>query len=130
MIGSWMRSYSYREIMRMSVEPLQRKAFADASKLCFLATVFVAVALAAENIRSNPVLIDEYAHVPAGLSYWDFGRHYLYRENPPLVRLLTSLPVWLSSPKISYRNADPSIRSEWEVGRDFILARTVHAIIF
>src|SRR5579883_1777075 len=108
--------------MRMPVEPHQQDASFDASKLCFLATVFVAVALAGENIRSNPVVIDEYAHVPAGLSYWDFGRHYLYRENPPLVRLLTSLPVWLSTPRISYRKADPSIRSEWEVGRDFIRA--------
>lgn len=106
----------------MSVEPLRQKASPDVSKICFFATVFVAVALAAENIRSNPVEIDEYAHVPAGLSYWDFGRHYVYRENPPLVRLLTSLPVWLSSPRISYRSADPSIRSEWGVGRDFLNA--------
>lgn len=115
----------------MSMESLVRALSTIAPKLCFLAAVFVAVALAAENIRSNPVAIDEYAHVPAGVSYWDFGRHYLYRENPPLVRLLTSLPVWLSRPKISYRGADASIRSEWQVGRDFIGANgSRHQFLF
>ncbi len=64
----------------------------------FLVTVGCAALLSGECIRSNPVMLDEYAHVPAGVSNWDLGRHFLYRENPPFVRLLSSFPVWLSRP--------------------------------
>jgi len=90
--------------------------------VAFLAAVACFVLLASECIRSNPVLVDEFAHVPAGVSYWDLGRHYLYRENPPVVRLLTALPVWLSNPKTDYSRASASYRSEWGVGVDFIAA--------
>src|SRR5579883_3088073 len=88
----------------------------------FLGVVALAVVLSGECIRSNPAMVDEYAHVPAGISHWELGRHFLYRENPPLVRLLFSLPVWLSRPKMIYSNAATTGRSEWLVGRDFIAA--------
>jgi len=88
----------------------------------FLAVVACAVLLSSECIRSNPVIVDEYAHVPAGISHWDLGRHFLYRENPPFVRLLATLPVWLSRPKMVYTRAATTYRSEWDVGQDFINA--------
>ncbi len=86
----------------------------------FLALVACFVVLAGECIRSNPVLVDEYAHVPAGLGCWETGCHYLYRENPPFVRMLSALPVWLSNPKTDYARAARGYRSEWHVGMDFI----------
>jgi hypothetical protein len=67
-------------------------------------------------------MLDEFAHVPAGISHWDLGRHFIYRENPPLVRLIATLPVWLSHPKMVYSGASTTYRSEWNVGRDFIAA--------
>lgn len=78
--------------------------------------------MAMENIASNPVLIDEYAHIPAGVSHWQLGRHNLYRENPPLVRMISSFPVWISHPKTDYSRSATSYRSEWAVGEDFIKA--------
>lgn len=78
---------------------------------CFLSSL---------NSVSTPILLDEFAHVPAGVSHWELGRFTLYRENPPFVRSLVSLPVWLSRPKTDYSRAGTGHRSEWEVGRDFI----------
>jgi len=92
------------------------------AELLFLAGVAVHVWLAVENATTTPVLIDEFAHVPAGVSYWDMGRFSLYREDPPLVRLLTTLPVYLSGSNTNYQRALTSARSEWNVGLDFIKA--------
>ncbi len=36
---------------------------------------------------------DEAGHIPAGVAQWKFGRTDLYRVNPPLPRLLATLPV-------------------------------------
>lgn len=33
---------------------------------------------------------DETAHLPAGVSYWQFGRFDLYPVNPPLVKLVAA----------------------------------------
>ncbi|MGC8639027.1 MAG: glycosyltransferase family 39 protein [Isosphaeraceae bacterium] len=76
------------------------------------------------NIRSNCVTVDEFAHVPAGVSQWERGTFSLYRENPPLIRFLTALPVWLANPRTNYwrERTGPGIRKEWEVGQDFAYA--------
>ena len=76
--------------------------------------------LSIESSLTSPVLLDEYAHVPAGLSHWELGRYFLYRENPPLVRSLTSLAVLLSRPVTNYSRAAEGNRSEWVVGHDFL----------
>lgn len=78
------------------------------------------VYFASINVSSTPVLLDEFAHVPAGISHWELGRFTLYRETPPFVQSLISLPVWLSGPKTDYTRAGAWHRSEWDVGRDFI----------
>lgn len=88
----------------------------------FLATVACAVWLSGECIRSSPAMVDEYAHIPAGVGSWELGRHFLYRENPPFVRMLAALPVWLSRPRTDYSEAATTRRSEWQVGMDFIAA--------
>jgi hypothetical protein len=38
--------------------------------------------------------VDEYAHVPAGLAYWDQGAWSLYSKSPPLLRLWMSAPAY------------------------------------
>lgn len=37
--------------------------------------------------------VDEFAHLPAGYYYWKTGDFTLYAKNPPLIRLLCSLPL-------------------------------------
>ena len=68
--------------------------------------------------------VDEFAHVPAGVSQWERGTFSLYRENPPLIRSLTAFPVWLAKPRTDYsrERIGPGERSEWAVGQDFAYA--------
>jgi hypothetical protein len=66
--------------------------------------------------------IDESAHLPAGLSHWQFGRFDLYQVNPHLVRTVAALPVIVAEPELrwgKYRES-PFHRPEFQVGQDFI----------
>ncbi|HJT75786.1 MAG TPA: glycosyltransferase family 39 protein [Gemmataceae bacterium] len=65
---------------------------------------------------------DEVAHLPTGVRYWETGQFDLYRVNPPLVRLVAALPVWVSRPRTSYWCVDaaPYNRSEFAVAQDFV----------
>ncbi len=87
-----------------------------------MALIAVFISLSNEVTIQNAITLDEYGHVPAGVSYWDLGRFYLYRENPPVVQALAALPVWLSGAKMDYSRARSSDRSEWDVGVDFARA--------
>ena len=87
----------------------------------FLAAVGFHVWLGMANAVSDPVLVDEYGHLPAGLSYWQTGRFSLYRQDPPLVRLLAALPARLSGARMDYRRGGGD-GSVWNVGLDFLEA--------
>ncbi len=79
--------------------------------------------LAFLGTRYSPT-IDEVGHLPAGLYTWEFGRFDVYRVNPPLVRTLAALPVWLSEPEYDWRSyrAGLMARPEWNLGRDLMVA--------
>lgn len=68
--------------------------------------------------------MSEVGHLPAGLSHLQFARFDLYRVNPPLVDLVAAIPVLLAHPGTNWRHysLDPTIRSETEVGIDFVNA--------
>lgn len=67
-------------------------------------------------------LVDEPAHLSAGLSHWKKFSFDLYRVNPPLVRMIAAFPIlfvpheenWSAYSDDLYR------RSEFQVGADFI----------
>ncbi len=61
-------------------------------------------------VRENPT-IDEVAHLPAGITYWQRGTFRLYAQNPPLVKLAAALPVVLAKPETSRIYERPSWRS-------------------
>jgi hypothetical protein len=82
--------------------------------------------LAVEAAWGNAIVSDEFGHLPAGIAHWEVGRFSIYRENPPLIRALFALPVWLSGPSTDYSNADSLRRSEWAVGQDFLRANPGH----
>lgn len=48
--------------------------------------------------RENPT-VDEVAHLPAGISYWQRGTFKLYHHNPPLTKLVAALPVLFLRPE-------------------------------
>ena len=56
-------------------------------------------ALAARSLlRENPT-VDEVAHLPAGVTYWQKGTFKLYHHNPPLFKLVAALPVVMAGPR-------------------------------
>ena len=75
------------------------------------------------GLRHSPV-VDEPAHLAAGLSHLDTGDHSLYCVNPPLVRMIAALPVWCLKPQRDWSgwHDNPRTRSEFRVGSDFITA--------
>lgn len=48
-------------------------------------------------VRENPT-VDEVAHLPAGITYWQTGSFRLYPHNPPLIKLMAALPVLQAGP--------------------------------
>ncbi len=58
-------------------------------------------------VRENPT-VDEVAHLPAGVTYWQMRTFRLYPHNPPLVKLIAALPVVLSDPEMSRIYSLPS----------------------
>src|SRR5436190_14340789 len=77
--------------------------------------------------RSSPT-IDEFAHVPAGIAYWQTGTFALYHHNPPLAKLLAALPVLWSHPSVDYDASWARARArgeppgQVEFGEDFMRA--------
>jgi hypothetical protein len=48
----------------------------------------------------NSVAFDEYAHLPAGISYWRYGKFDVYNLSPPLLRMWAAAPVMLARPDV------------------------------
>jgi 4-amino-4-deoxy-L-arabinose transferase-like glycosyltransferase len=81
------------------------------------------VLLAYSGYIHSPTL-NEPAHLAAGLSHWKFGRFDLYSVNPPLVRMIASLPV-LAVPHHEDWSAfyeGPGTRPEMALGEAFVRA--------
>jgi hypothetical protein len=72
------------------------------------------------SVPQHFAVVDEVGHLAAGLSHWETGTFTLYRVNPPLVRLVATLPVLLARPQTDYRHWQdlPGHRPEWSIGQD------------
>jgi len=82
---------------------------------CLLVLVFALQAGSA--IPQHSVTIDEYAHVPAGYSYWKTGSFKIYSQNPPLIKLWFTIPLLFSSPEtVTVKKEE---ENPWEYGRLF-----------
>jgi len=68
---------------------------------------------------------DEVGHLGAGLSHWGLGTLDAYNVNPPLVRLVATLPLALAGVEGSLpsrMNCEPPYRPEFKIGDAFISA--------
>jgi 4-amino-4-deoxy-L-arabinose transferase-like glycosyltransferase len=66
--------------------------------------------------------LDEPAHIAAGLSHWERGDFSLYRVNPPLIRLVATLPALAFGYDFEFPevlNNDFS-RKEFQIGEEFV----------
>lgn len=68
------------------------------------------------SLRQTSVTVDEFAHLPAGLLYWQSGDFSTYHHNPPLVRLVAAAPVLALAPDTS--GLAPGT-NRWETGLVF-----------
>jgi hypothetical protein len=81
------------------------------------------------SLPRNAVTIDEVVHLPAGLSYWHLGTFSCYHHNPPLIRLLFSLPAVLMDVPFDgskYRYVTHSRGPDCELGKDFMMLNRDH----
>ena len=67
--------------------------------LVVVALLAVHVGLAIHSLLGENPTVDEVAHLPAGVTYWQKGTFKLYHHNPPLVKLVAAIPVVLANPK-------------------------------
>jgi hypothetical protein len=68
------------------------------SALGVAALLALHLALAERSLVAENPTVDEVAHLPAGVTYWQKGTFRLYHHNPPLVKLVAALPVVLARP--------------------------------
>jgi hypothetical protein len=84
--------------------------------------VFVHVGLVAWGASRHSPTWDEPGHLVAGIGHWQFGTYDLMRVNPPLVRMVATVPVLVAGPKSDWSSYDASVgvRSDRLIRRDFI----------
>ncbi len=84
--------------------------------------VFIHVCLVGWGAYIHSPNLDEVGHLPAGVSHWEFWEFDLYRVNPPLVRVVAGLPVYLMGLDFDWRfyGEAPGARGEYAVGQRFI----------
>jgi hypothetical protein len=85
--------------------------------------LMIHAALLLDGSRKNFVVIDEAAHLVAGISHWTTGTYSMYRVNPPLPRMLAVLPDFLLHPdtKAIQPSVGPAKRSEYDCANPFAL---------
>lgn len=79
-------------------------------------------ALLAYSAACHSPVMDEPAHLAAGVSHWRTGHFELYKVNPPLVKTVAGWPAQhLGAVTDWSRHVSlPGARSEFEVGRHFV----------
>jgi hypothetical protein len=76
------------------------------------------------NLRRNFLTVDEFGHIPAGLHNWQTGSYFMYRVNPPTVRMLATLPLLMVGAELpgGFDHDSPSFRQEFVLGDAFARA--------
>ena len=75
----------------------------------------------ARFIAANAQTYDEAAHLAAGYSYWATGDFRLNVEDPPLMKLLWALPIYLFEPVPFQPDPDHwKTADEWLIGMHFL----------
>lgn len=91
-------------------------------RMALAAVLAVFTAALAWSAWVHSPVVDEPAHLVAGLSYWQLGRFDLYRVNPPLVKMIAALPAWCTGRHAAFSQAafEPGVRGEWELGAAYL----------
>jgi hypothetical protein len=79
--------------------------------------------LAVSSLLQENATVDEVAHLPAGVSYWQKGTFKLYHHNPPLVKLVAALPVVLNHPNTAKLYESQAWQDDSQAGFGMSFAR-------
>ena len=85
----------------------------------FIGAMIVHVVLLLFSAASHFPNVDESAHYISGVGHLHLGRFDLYRVNPPLVRMVSALPSFLTSPAIDWSKSYQFDRPEFSVQESF-----------
>ncbi len=87
----------------------------DRSWFVFVCIVCFHILLLGWSATRHSPAPDELAHVVSGLSHWQLGDFALYRANPPLARMVATLPLCQSTVNWDNVYADPGkvLRTEF-----------------
>lgn len=80
-------------------------------------------------IRHSPTF-DEPAHFASGWSHWELGRFDLYQVNPPLVRMVATIPSRIMGKRLLLGSYAAGPRPEFAAGREFLEVNPVWALTF
>ncbi|MEO8494807.1 MAG: glycosyltransferase family 39 protein, partial [Planctomycetota bacterium] len=83
-----------------------------------VALLFVHATMLAYGARIHGPGWDEAGHLPAGISHWQLGNTDLYRVNPPLARMVATIPLapFDYSVNWTWDSSDTVARPEWTMG--------------
>ncbi len=90
----------------------------------FLVAALIAVSFSfmLSAASSDSVVMDELAHIPAGYSYLKFFNYRLNPEHPPLVKVISALPLLFLN--LNFPSDRPSwqedINGQWTAGTQFL----------
>ncbi|MEX2316628.1 MAG: glycosyltransferase family 39 protein [Pirellulales bacterium] len=95
-----------------------------AARRCLLALLAIHSSLLAYSAYVHSPTLNEPGHLVAGLSFWKFGRFDLYRNNPPLVRMVAALPVMAAGYEEDWSGfyEGPGAQPAFGMGEDFVKA--------
>ena len=84
-----------------------------------MAIPIIASTLLCWGAFSHSPSLDEVGHFGAGISHWTLGKFHLYAVNPPLVRMIATVPAVLLGAESDYSEmvSAPEKRFEFEAGK-------------
>jgi len=74
------------------------------------------------SVRKDAAIMDEVAHIPAGYSYLKFQDYRLNPEHPPLLKMLSSIPLLFMDLKfpVNHPAWTNEVNGQWESGYQFL----------
>lgn len=94
------------------------------AKLLVAGVLLAHAALLARSAQLHSPTFNEIGHVPAGLAHWHYQMFELYRVNPPLPRMVATLPLLFCDVKTNWANYELSPFSREEIPMGIRFAKT------
>lgn len=99
----------------------EKKSISRGLELALVAgALLVFLVLAVTSSRRKSSTFDEGAHIPAAYTYVALGDFRMNPEHPPLVKLLSGLPLRFLHPKMDTEDPDWKAGKQWEFAVKFL----------